>query len=314
MKRIALLLCVILLVGCKSAPNSKSVTLYVMDTSVALTCYGQNAESCLSACSTRLLEIERELDMLNVAGSVYALNHSGGEWTELSFDAYEALELSLKYAELTHGAFDPTIGSILLAWDDFSGDVVPIEEERLLAASSCDYRLVELDKATRRARLGTNQLVALGAIGKGYATDALVDIYVEYGCTGIIDLGGNIYTVGTKENKQLFNIGVRSPFDENALITTVAVGDSSVITSGAYERNFTVGDAFYHHIFDPSNGSPAQSDLASVTIISKDAAMADAYSTAVFVMGFEKGQSFLLSQGVQAILVKADGSIVEVNP
>lgn len=293
--------------------RSKQVTLYAMNTSVLLTCYGDSSDECISECSSRLNQIEKELDIHRADGSIWKLNHSGGEWTELSSDAYNALKSALIFAADTNGAFDPTIGSILSAWDDFSANVVPNDTQAKEAASHCDYTLVELDEQTQSARIGSEQQVALGGIGKGYAADELNEIYKQYDCTGIINLGGNIYAVGPKSDGD-YTIAIRNPFDETSLSTTVKIPSGAVVTSGAYERYFTLNGVLYHHIFDPKTGLCADSDLASVSIISENSSLADAYSTAVFVMGFGVGRAFLEERSVHAILIQNDGTITEVLP
>ncbi len=313
MKKLSVFLYILFLFGCASVSSNKTVTLFCMNTSVVLTCYGKEADKCLSDCSVRLREIEVDLDIHNPDGSIYALNHSSGDWTQLGADAFFALSIALEYASLTDGAFDPSVGSILAAWDDFSGKVVPSEQECKDAANLCDYRLIQLDEAAKSAKVGQNQTVALGGIGKGYAANELKKIFIAHGCSGIINLGGNVYAVGSKGNVP-FNVGIRSPFDPNSLVATIPLTDCSLVTSGAYERNFTVDNVFYHHIFNPRTGTCADSDLASVSIIDSDSARADALSTAVFVMGYEKGLAFLTELEQRAILVRSDGTVTEVEP
>ncbi|MDO4543206.1 MAG: FAD:protein FMN transferase [Clostridia bacterium] len=311
MKRLAFVLILLLLLGCSQAATPESVTLFAMDTSVVLTCYGEDAAACLDACSQRLYELDYSLDYHEGSGPLNALNEAFGQWCVLDADSFSALSLALEYARLTDGAFDPTIGSILSAWDDFSGETVPDEDARLQAAALCDYTAVELDFDTMSARLKEGQRIALGGIGKGYAADCLAEIYRSYGCTGTINLGGNVYAVGRKNGSSAWKIGIKSPFD-SSLIRSVEIFDCSVVTSGSYERNFTYDGVFYHHIFDPETGSPAKSDLVSVSIVCESSALADALSTAVFVMGFEKGSAFLYENNISAVLIQADGTVTEV--
>ena len=144
---------------------------------------------------------------------------------------------------------------------------------------------------------------------------------VEY---GIISLGGNIRTVGTKPSGENFKIGIKHP-DSDEYFAIIDTGDCSVITSGAYQRNFTREGKTYHHIIDPETGYPADSDIQSVTIIGEDGALCDALSTAIFIGGSDyaaklykqsiffdyailtKDNKVIASQGLQERLSIADG-------
>lgn len=306
------LIAVLPLVGC-GANEPKRSTTFAMDTVVSFTCYGQNADACIAACHDRLFELAADLD-IHQSGSISALNKANGQWTPISEPAFRLLELALEYAALTDGAFDPTVGSILLAWDDFSGKVVPSAEQRQAAAELTNYTQLELNLKDRSAKIKQGQAVALGAVAKGFVGNELAKIYRSFDCSGIIDLGGNICTVGKKPNGDNFKIGIRSPFDQNGIIKTLSLADCCVVTSGAYERNFTLNGTTYHHIFDPSSGSPAVSDLASVSVIASDGALCDALSTALFVMGSQKSLDFIKNiEGVSLVLVLNDGSIIEAG-
>ncbi|MDO4565108.1 MAG: FAD:protein FMN transferase [Clostridia bacterium] len=313
MKKHCCVLCLLLLCSCApGAENPTTKTLFAMDTSVTLSCYGANSAACIQDCEEKLFELDTALNLYDENSSIYRLNNSGGDWCALDDAAFSALAYAVEYASLTSGAFDPSIGSILLAWDDFSGNVVPSDADQRSAALLCDYTKIELDRDNNSVRLGEGQRIALGGIGKGFAADCLNAIYQSHGCTGVINLGGNIYAVGAKPEGSKWRIGIQSPFDRNELICELSLSSVSIVTSGAYERGFYQDGVYYHHIFDPATGAPANSDLASVSIIHESSCFADAISTAVFVMGYDKGLSFLTDNGISAVLVKTDGTITEV--
>lgn len=317
MKHIGLLLCLLLILAPCGCAKYEPVTQtgFYMDTLCRFTAYGARADELIAACHQKMAALTAALDHREASSALYALNHSGGAWTALDADAYALLALACEMAEETGGAFDPTIGAVLTAWDDFSGNVVPTADACRAAAALVDYRTVALDPDTRSARLLEGQSVALGAVAKGYAADELARLYREYGCAGVVSLGGNVITVGKKPDGSAFSVGIQDPQHASALLTTLPLADKSAVTSGAYQRYFVADGVTYHHIFDPDTGMPAVTDLLSVTVFDENSARADALSTALFVLGYERGRALLEALGgASALFVLSDGRTVEVQP
>ena len=126
----------------------------------------------------------------------------------------------------------------------------------------------------------------------------------------IINLGGNIYAVGSRSSAEGWRIGLQNPdSSEGGYFTVVNASDEAVVTSGAYQRYFISDGVVYHHILDPSTGYPAQTDLASVSVINSDGTLADALSTALFVMGSADAEAFCMEHGIKAVLLTVDGEI-----
>jgi thiamine biosynthesis lipoprotein len=152
----------------------------------------------------------------------------------------------------------------------------------------------------------------LGGIAKGYAADKAAAIIREARLKrAIIDLGGNILTYGEKRDRSPWRVGVQDPLeDRGAYLGVVESGPQTIVTSGVYERNFEADGRQYHHIFSPFDGYPAASGLLSVTIIADTSIDADALSTAVFVLGYEKGMALIGSlEGIEGIFVFEDKSV-----
>ena len=127
--------------------------------------------------------------------------------------------------------------------------------------------------------------------------------------SAIIDLGGNIYAIGSKKGKP-FKVGIEKPFSHGKLIATVKAKDTSVITAGIYQRYKKKDGKIYSHIMDPKTGKPVDNDLNSVTVISKDATAADALSTGFMVMGLEKGLALANStDGVEAVFIDKNNTL-----
>ena len=157
--------------------------------------------------------------------------------------------------------------------------------------------------------LKKNTQVDLGGIAKGFIADKLKNYMVSEGVTSaIINLGGNVLTIGDN-NGDDFTIGIKKPFSkkENEYSAKIKIKDKSVVTSGSYERYFKKDGKIYHHILNPKTGYPVENNLNSVTIISENSEYGDAYSTACFVLGLDKGMKFIEQQNdTEAIFITKD--------
>ena len=126
-----------------------------------------------------------------------------------------------------------------------------------------------------------------------YPNNAVKAIFKEYGIEhGMVNLGGNVQTLGTKTDGTAWRVAIQSPQGGNQYLGILETSDQAVITSGGYERYFEENGVTYHHIIDPKTGYPSDSDLTSVTIVCADGTKADALSTSFFVMGLERAESF----------------------
>ena len=140
--------------------------------------------------------------------------------------------------------------------------------------------------------------IDLGGIAKGYASDRLADIFARYGVdSALVSLGGNVYARGTKPGGAAWSVAVQHP-EQDGYAAMLSLTDAFAVTSGGYQRYFTGPDGtVYQHILDPKTGWPVQGDLLSVTIVADNGTMADAYSTALYVMGRETAQDFWRQNG-----------------
>ena len=170
---------------------------------------------------------------------------------------------------------------------------------------------LKLDEAAGTARLEKGSGVELGAVAKGYAGELVAARLKALGVrSALLDLGGNIETVGTREDGTPWRVGLRNPFG-GALLGTVAVTDAAVVTSAIDQRFFTdeVGRRYWH-ILDPATGAPAMSGLASATVVAASGGRADALSTALFVMGADRAAAFWRErQDFEMVLVGMDGHV-----
>lgn len=313
MKRLVPLLAAALIIlsaftiaGCSI--RMETYTGFHMNTYVELSACGKGAYDMLLRCKDRLAALESSLSPY-MDGPIHRLNTAHGEWTQLDGDSFYLLELSVMLADATDGAFDPTIFIAVEAWDGMSGEKLPSDGELRRLAPFVDYTGIELDAKNSSARLRDGQMVDLGGIAKGYAANELKKIYDEAGCAGVINLGGNVYAVGSRPDNGPWRIGVQNPRG-NGYIEVLELTDKSAVTSGDYQRCFIRKGVRYHHILDPDTLKPADSGIISVTVISGDSALADAAATAAVVMGADKAKELAQRLGVSALIVTKDGESI----
>jgi len=255
-------------------------------------------------------EIERleELFSRSIPESdVVAVNENAGRKpVQVSPEVFYVTERALEYAELSEGAFDPTVAPLTDLWGFFSDQDyrVPQPEEIEETLQLVDYSLVELDPEERTIYLpvsGTG--LELGGIAKGFIVDQALEILSEEGVENAYVNAGDIGLLGTRPDGEPWRIGVRNPRDERDMIAVLALTDKAVDTSGDYERAFEEDGVKYHHILDATTGMPAK-ELASVTVVADTTMEADVLSTLAFILG--PGDGFELIEelaGVEGIFV-----------
>lgn len=302
LRRLSLPLCLLLLSAavCACAPAAQAPaerTLFVMDTYAQLAAYGAGAEDALQACADELYRLEELFSATREASDVSRLNAAGGAPVSVAADTAALLRRARELSALTGGAFDPTVYPLMRLWGFGDDPAVPEDEAIAALLPLVDAERIELG-ADGTARLPAGMGVDLGGIAKGYAADRLAALLRGAGVeSALLTLGGNVYALGEKPDGTAWRIAVRDPADEQAYVGVVEARERAVITSGGYQRYFEQDGTRYHHILDPATGRPADSGLASVTIIAADGTAADALSTALFVMGAERAAAFWREHG-----------------
>ena len=275
-------------VRCHVTGRQQSCTkqFFAMDTFMSFTAYGKDSEAAVNAA---VLEVQR-LDALLSAGSVSseisALNASGSK--ELSEDTMRILERAQRIYQDTGGFFVVTIYPLMKLWGFPTREYhVPDEEELSEILPLVDASKLQHDQTT--FILGEGQQVDLGGIAKGYASSQVMDIFHSYEIeSGMVSLGGNVQVIGRRPDGNRWQVGIQDPKSvRGEVLAVLETEDRAVITSGGYERYFEEDGKTYIHIIDPRTGYPADSDLESVTVVSSDGMLADALSTALYIMGYD---------------------------
>ena len=225
-------------------------------------------------------------------------------------ELFEVISAAIEYSKLSDGAFDITVGPVVQLWRKAKQTAVPPTEEELAAArSKVGYRHLILDAEAMTVRFGVEGMALdVGGIAKGYAVDAATAAMRQAGATGgMVDIGGNIRCFGTPVGgKPHWRIGLQDPLKDNHTLLTLTLDEMAVATSGDYRRFAVLNGQKYSHIVNPASGQSVR-ELSSVSIIAPSAMRADALSTAVSVMGEEKGRTLIESlPDVEAILIRTD--------
>lgn len=304
-------ICLIVLWGQQEARTAHQRDLFAMDTFFTLTAYGPQAEEGLESCILRVRELEDLLSVTAEGSDVRKINGDG--FTSVSTDTYWLIKTAKEICGETEGALDITLYPVLREWGFTTGAyTIPKQEKLEELLQRVDYSQIYLNEEARTISVPAGSELDLGAVAKGYTGDCLMNILKEQGVTSaMLDLGGNIQTLGTKPDGSPWRIAVKNPFDSSEMIGVLEVVDKAVITSGSYERYFVGEDGNrYWHILDPADGYPADSGLVSVTIVGESGTRCDGLSTALFVMGKERAVDFWEQHSdFEMILVTEDGKI-----
>jgi len=327
MKRIFILflaLC-LLLTGCGGTKKTTD-TVFAMDTVMTLTVYGKTgatADLVLSECRKELYRLEDMLSVTDPDSQVARLN--AGDSDALSSESRELLRSALTGAARTGGTFDPTLYALTDLWGFYDDAYSVPSEAELQAVRSC-MGYEKLDIVNGEVTMPAGMGIDFGGIAKGYAAQKVLQIinsyiYADQAEAAVISLGGNVGLLGTKPDGSDWTVAVEKPDGSGDAMAVMHIPGGAytyVVTSGAYQRYFEQDGKTYHHILDRETGLPAKTNLQSVTIVAEDGPLADAFSTALFVMGLEEAiafwQSYVPEVDGDFDMVLFDGETLYITP
>jgi len=302
-----------------------------LGTVCAVNLFERGTASLYSRIFSRIHEIDRIMGFHGetadaLASGIAAINlRAGIEPVKVRADVMHVLETALFYAELSGGAFDPSIGPLVRLWDigGDSGGRIPGEEEIAAALDLVNWQNIVIDREAQTVFLRREGMALdLGAIAKGYAADEAARIAAEAGVRrAIFDFGGDIFVLGhraqggrgrQRRNESPWRIGIQNPLmaERRSHVGVLHVYNRGIVTSGVYQQFFEQDGIRYHHILSPITGFPVDNGLLSVTVVASRSMNADALSTAAFVLGFEEGRALIDSRpDAEAIFIFDDNSI-----
>ena len=292
-KYILVIIICILFCGCQIKNDMAEIQMFAMDTFIDLKAQGENGEKALLEAEKEINRLEKLFSPTIEQSEIFAINQYAAKQTvTVSKDTFDLIEKAKEYCHITEGAFDITIAPVVKAWG-FTEEVkrVPSDEEIQQKLQLVDNNKLHIDKQNSTVYLeNENMSIDLGGIAKGYASNKVNEILKKNGVSSaVISLGGNVSVTGKRPDGTKWRIAVQDPMNSEGYVGILNVEDTSVITSGVYQRFFEQNGKKYHHIIDTKTGKPTQNGLLSVTIVCDNGAMADALSTSVMVAGLQKG-------------------------
>jgi len=283
----------------------------MMDTYFTITVYSdkpETAETAIAEAFNKIKKIESELSVYSEDSGLSMLNRRK-TLESPSEDLKININRALYYSNLSNGAFDITVQPILDLYDRsfIEKNSAPSGEEINKELKKVDYKRVIIKD--KEIKIGDDQSITLGGIAKGYAVEKAVEILRRHNITmALVDASGNMRALG-KKPEGVWNVAMEDPRDMKNYITIIPLDNNAVSTSGDYERYFDE-KMEYHHIINPKTGYSA-TELISATIVTDNAFDADALSTAVFVLGKERGMKLIESlPGVEGLIITREREIL----
>ena len=317
MKKITLLILILVLsatlISCKDSDDFISKNTIMMDTIVSIKIYDDNVkEDIFVGIIAYIADLENKLSFSIEGSDIWNINKNAGKWIEVSDETIELINKSKEISQISSGYFDISSGPLIDLWHISPPEgYYPTEDEITEAKSHIDYTKIQTDGNKVKIEDGMN--INFGAIAKGYISDKAKEYMVEENIKyGIINLGGNVLVINKKPSGKKFAIGIAKPFSNRGeLVGNIEIDDLALVSSGVYERYFVYKEEQYHHLLNPFTGYPEKNGIEAVSIICSEATNADAYSTAIFLLGLEDGLEVVESnENIEAIFLTDDKKIV----
>ncbi len=295
-------------------------SLKLMGSSFELTVVANNEEIGyinLEEAIAEVRRIEKLISSWDPESETSEINRNAGvKPVKVSLELFKLIERAIQISEITNGAFDITIGAMEDVWKfDGSMSVFPTPEQISSAVSKVGYKKIALNKAENSVFLKEEGMkIRFAAIGKGYAADKVKELLVSKQVpAGMINASGDITTWGTKATGEKWLIGVDHPRSNSKIFTWLPLIESSVSITGNLVRYVSFNGKKYTHYINPKSGYPT-TGISKVTVLAKRAELCDALSTAVYILGKEKGISMINQLGdTEVIIVDRFNQIYKSN-
>ncbi len=290
-----------------------TVSTEAMSTRIDLTLPTEHAELAELAWEV-FAQVEAQANEWREDSPIGRVNARAPEAVVVPEEVFGLVQRGVELGVLTGGAFDISWAALWGLWDFRTPGPVPDVEDCAQRAAQVDYTRIELDADARTVRLPEGMMIGLGGLAKGHALGRAAEALRTAGVRDFaLSAGGQVLASGTKDDRP-WRVGVRDPRGEpDDFFALLEASDTSVSTSGDYERFFEHEGVRYHHILDPRTGQPARG-LRSATVVSPDATLADALSTALMVLGRDQGLGLVAElEGVEAVVVDEGGRVFSTD-
>ena len=289
-------------------------TRFLMDTycTMKVPVYGEiwtreAVDKAINRAFERMEQIDRKFNILNTDSPLYHFNNEGIPITDK--EIVNVINIAQEVSRESDGAFDITVEPLVKLWGFFSDNPhLPEKEEiqKTLKQIGWQHLIIKDGKVTKDL---LELHIDLGGIAKGYGLSEAVKALKDQGInSALIEAGGQVHAFGYVDGKP-WTVGIRNPRGNGYIAGLAATDETDISTSGDYERFFEKDGVRYHHILDPKTGYPAR-EIMSVSVITADPTLADAWSTALFIMGPEKALKLAEQKTeIEIIVVDAKGEI-----
>jgi thiamine biosynthesis lipoprotein len=272
-----------------------------MGTYARVLIYGGNNKD-VDAAFSEIKKLDNLLSDYNPKSEISEINNMAGKKAvKVNPQVIEVLEIAKNIASETGGVFDPTIGALTIGVYKFGreSDDEPNIENIDKAKSLVNYKdlIIEGDSVYLKRK---GMMIDLGGIGKGYAVEKAVTVLKERGIKrGVVSLSGDLKVFGSE-----LEIAIKNPWSPGAIATfKTGSGDLAISTSGSYERSVNIQGEVYHHLIVPESGKPGSNFLSLTVVLKGSSTLADAYATALFIMGKDKAIEFLDNHGEIGVFI-----------
>lgn len=317
---------VVLLSGCVAAPEPLFLEGESMGTTWHVTAYAdrlQTAELQMRV-EAKLEELNQQMSAWEPESALSRFNRAhAATWVDVPQGLFVVLEHALELAELTAGAYDPTVAPLVDLWGFGGGAAArtepPAAQDIIATKARVGWQRLELDPARQRALQAGGVKLDINSLGPGFAVDALAAVLRDAGVNRfLVELGGEMRAAGRKPDGSAWRIAIESPQAQADIDfdTIVELHDKALGTSGDYRAGFVYAGKRYSHTLDPRSGTPIQHDLAAVTVIADSAMAADARAAALLVLGPSDGMAFAREHHLAALftLRTVDGFVRQATP
>jgi len=308
--------------ACSGRPESYSKTRVIMGTYVTITAERGDLPEILTRAAVfdafaEIERVDRLMSTYKQDSQLSEINRQAGiRPVKVDPEVMQAVKDALEVSRMTAGGFDPTVGPLVRLWGiGHEGARVPAPDEIKKALAVVNYKDVAVDAGASTVYLTRKGMyLDLGGSAKGYASDRAVDVLKSKGIKGgIVAVAGDVRLFGSRSDSRPWGVGIQHPRDKGGLLAKLELTDAAVSTSGDYERFFIKDHTRYHHIFDPSTGYPAKG-LMSLTVVAKEASLADPLTTGLFVLGPDKAYAFANAHPEFSVLmVTSKGEILKTG-
>lgn len=276
------------------------------------------AEAALAQAPDWFEDWESRLSRFRNDSELSRFNSLAGEPVHVSRQLWDVIALALEAAEATEGLVTPTVlPAMQAAGYDRSFSLIVVDEAHtrtqrsVLTMPVADWQRIETDEATRTVRIPLYSALDLGGVAKGWAAHRAAAMLSKYG-PALVDAGGDIAVSGPMQGGGAWPVGIGDPFDEAREIGLVALRSGGVATSGRDYRRWKQGDTWKHHIIDPRTGTPANTDVLSVSVVASNLQDAEVAAKAALILGSLEGLAWIEARpNLAALLVLEDGRTLQ---